>query len=73
MPEDPFKAIGLRDSLRASISRKKKEIMHLGREVLDNKPGAAERLQKCEVKLRDLTNHLKIVKEDIKDRNLQPE
>ena len=72
IPENPFQLRALRDSLRSSISRKRREIMHLGREVSENKPGAADRLPKAEAKLKDLENHLNRVQKAVNTRNLQP-
>jgi hypothetical protein len=72
VPENPFQLLALRDSLRASISRKKREIMHLAREVGEKTPGAAEKLPKAEAKLKDLQNHIHRVEEAVNTRNLQP-
>lgn len=71
VPDDPFKLLALRDSLRASISRKKKEIMYIGEEM---KFGLAEspKLEKAEAKLKDLTIHLKHVQKAVADRDIQP-
>ena len=72
VPENPFKLLALRQSLRSSISRKSGEILHLGGEILDKKSGAAERLAKAEAKMTDLKNHLDHVQKTIKARNIQP-
>jgi len=72
IPEDTFRLIGLRDSLRAGISRKKREIEHLAREIEENKPEAADRLEKAEAKLKELRTHLEHVKKAIENRNIQP-
>ncbi|HRI58342.1 MAG TPA: hypothetical protein PK228_01420 [Saprospiraceae bacterium] len=72
VPDDPFVLTNLRDSLRASLSRKKKEIRLLGADVLDEVPGAAEKLQKAETKFTELQNHLTRVQKAIEDRNIQP-
>lgn len=71
VPEDAFRLAALRDSLRASISRKKREIEHIGREIAENNPDAPAKLEKAEAKLNDLTTHLEHVKKAIRDRNLQ--
>lgn len=72
VPEDSFKLLATLHSLRASISRKKREIEHLGREVAENDPAAPEKLEKAEAKLKDLRTHLEHVKKAIDTRNLQP-
>lgn len=72
VPEDSFKLLATLHSLRASISRKKKEIEHLGREVAENDPAAPAKLEKAEAKLKDLRTHLEHVKKAIENRNLQP-
>lgn len=72
VPEDTFRLLGLRDSLRASISRKKREIEHIGREMEENKPEAGSKLEKAEAKLKDLKIHLNHVQKAIENRNLQP-
>lgn len=72
IPEDTFRLIALRDSLRASISRKKREIEHIGREIEEKDADAPARLEKAEAKLKDLKTHLEHVKKAIADRNLQP-
>lgn len=72
VPEDTFRLVALRDSLRASISRKKREIEHIGREIEEKDPEAPARLEKAEAKLKDLKTHLEHVKKAITDRNLQP-
>lgn len=72
VPDDPFKLLALRDSLRASISRKKREIEHIGREIEEKDPAAPAKLEKAEAKLKDLQIHLKHVQKGVTDRNLQP-
>lgn len=72
VPEDPFKLLALRDSLRASISRKKREIEHIGREIEENDPAAPAKLEKAEAKLKELTIHLSHVKKAVADRDIQP-
>lgn len=71
IPEDTFRLVALRDSLRASISRKKREIEHIGRELAENNPEAPQKLEKAEAKLKDLQTHLEHVKKAIQNRNLQ--
>lgn len=73
VPDDPFVLVSLRNSLRASISRKTKEVRLLGADVADEVPGAAEKLQKAETKLTELQNHLTRVQKTVQDRNIQPE
>ncbi len=58
VPADPLKRQLLIQSLRSSISRKRKEIADLKIRVGDGLPGIAEKLNKCEFKLQDLTTHL---------------
>lgn len=72
VPEDAFRLLALRNSLRASISRKSKEIRLLGQDVADEKAGAAEKLEKAEAKMRELQNHLQRVQKNVDDRNIQP-
>lgn len=72
VPEDPFVLLSLRNSLRASISRKAKEVRLLASDVQDSVPGAGEKLQKAETKLTELQNHLTRVQKTIQDRNIQP-
>lgn len=71
VPEDPFKLLALRASLRASISRKKRKIVQIGRDQ-DKLPDAPERLAKAEGKLKELKLHLNHVKKAIQDRDIQP-
>lgn len=73
VPDDPFALLSLRNSLRASISRKTKEVRLLASDVQDNVAGAAEKLQKAETKCTELQNHLTRVQKAIQDRNIQPE
>ena len=72
IPEDTFKLLALRDSLRSSISRKSKEIRLLGVEAAGDRAGAAEKLEKAEAKMRELQNHIQRVQKAIEDRNIQP-
>lgn len=57
IPRDPFALDALINSLRASISRKKKDIENLRREDL-TKPTIARKCETAEKKLRDLKTHL---------------
>lgn len=72
VPEDAFRILALRDSLRASISRKKREIEHIGREIEEKDPAAPAKLEKAESKLKELRIHLSHVKQAIENRNIQP-
>lgn len=73
VPDDPFVLLNLRNSLRASVSRKTKEVRLRGADVADEVAGAAEKLQKAEAKLIELQNHLTRVEKTVKDRNIHPE
>lgn len=73
VPDDPFVLLSLRNSLRASVSRKTKQVRLLASDVADEVAGAAEKLQKAEAKLIELQNHLTRVQKTIQDRNIQPE
>lgn len=64
VPEDAFRLLGLRDSLRAAISRKKREVGAAGED--------AERLARSTHKLNHLQKHLSIVQATIENRNIQP-
>lgn len=66
IPADPFRLIGLRDSLRAAISRKKKEI------GMAETAGEAEKLGRLKSKQEHLKKHLSIVEKAIETRNIQP-
>lgn len=70
VPEDPFKLGALRASLRASISRKTRELKDLALEALDGKEDL-KKTAASETKLRELQNHLKLVQKSIQDRNIQ--
>ena len=72
VPDDPFALVSLRNSLRASISRKSKEIRLLGEDVANEVPVAAEKLQRAETKFSELQNHLTRVQKAVEDRNIQP-
>lgn len=72
VPQDPFRVILLRQSLRSSISRKSKENRELGDLAARDAPGADKALEKGEAKMRELQNHLNRVEKAIKDRNIQP-
>lgn len=72
VPGNPFQLLALQGSLRSSISRKKKEIEHLGREIAQNDAAAPGKLEKAEAKLKDLRIHLQHVQKAIDDRDLQP-
>lgn len=73
VPDDPFVLLSLRNSLRASVSRKTKEVRLLASDVADEVAGAEEKLQKAEAKLTELQNHLTRVQKTVEDRNIQPE
>lgn len=73
VPDDPFALVSVRNSLRASISRKSKEIRLLGEDVTAEVAGAAEKLQRAEAKMTELQNHYIRVQKAIQDRNIQPE
>lgn len=73
VPEDPFVLLSLRNSLRASVSRKTKEVRLLAADVMDEVAGAAEKLLKAETKLTELQNHLTRVQKTVEVRNIQPE
>lgn len=72
VPDDPFVLLSLRNSLRASISRKSKEIRLLGEDVANEVAGATEKLQRAEIKMNELQNHLTRVQKAVEDRNIQP-
>lgn len=72
VPEDPFKLLALRASLRASISRKSREARDLAADAIDNDQASAKKLSLAENKLRELQNHLERVQKAIQDRNIQP-
>lgn len=63
---DPFRLLGLRDSLRAAISRKKREI------GMAETAGEAEKLARLKSKYDHLKTHLSIVEKAIEIRNIQP-
>lgn len=72
VPEDPFKLLALRASLRASISRKGREARDLAAAEIDKQENASKKLALAENKLRELQNHLERVQKAIQDRNIQP-
>lgn len=72
IPDDPFRLIALRDSLRASISRKSRQARELAALALEEKLQNPKSLTQAENKLRDLQTHLQRVQKAIDDRNIQP-
>lgn len=72
IPKDPYELLALERSLMSSISRKSNQIRQIGLEMLEQKPGADERLQKAEAKIKDLQKHLEHVRKAKTVRNLQP-
>lgn len=71
VPEDPFKLLALRDSLRSSISRKSRQVRELALKAL-NDASHNKSLNESDNKLRELHNHLERVQKAITDRNIQP-
>lgn len=69
VPEDPFRLLALRASLRSSISRKTREALTMASAEQDQD---SKKMAAAENKLRDLKNHLERVQKAIKDRNIQP-
>ncbi len=72
VPEDAFKLLALRASLRSNISRKSKEAKELALKSLENDAQATKKLTLAEMKLRELQNHLERVQKSIHDKNIQP-
>lgn len=72
IPEDPFRLLALEKSLLSSRSRKSREIREIGESLLNNKPGAQEKLDRAETKMREIETHLTHVRKKIKTRNIQP-
>jgi|GEM_PF-3672414 len=71
VPEDPFKLLALRDSLRSSISRKSRQVRELALKALSDAQHNKS-LNEADNKLRELQNHIERVQKAITDRNIQP-
>ena len=72
IPEDPFRLLALEKSLLSSRSRKSREIREIGESLLAKAPGAQEKLDRAEAKMREIETHLTHVRQKIKTRNIQP-